>query len=296
LTGATLFPSWLIYCGASAEAVHMTNTVLTANFNPSAAAGSQDLILISSSASATGVSTIGAGCIFSFSGRYFAQISRSAIIAGAADNPVIFHSSGLNPNNGTALYGITLYGVSGVYQTFENAIISEAGSNGIHVATYGDSLVSFDHVAIVNCKGRGLHLTTGNQPLTMTDSTFVGNNDLIYTSAAAVNISANDCIFAGTGPDGINKIEVANAAQTFNITNCAIVTTGSYAVEEITGVGTINQTNVINADPGFVNTSDLRASGFLNVTNSAYETAGTGEAALSGYGAYVSSVADWERY
>jgi len=298
LTGATLFPSWLVYCGASAEAIHMTNTVLTANFNPSAAAGSQDLILISNTASATGVSTIGEGCIFSFSGRMCAQISRSAIITGAVDNPVIFHSSGLNPNNGVMLFGITLYGPigGGVYHTFENAIISEAGSDGILVDTYGDSLVSLDHVAIVNCKGKALHLATGDQPLTMTDSTFVGNNDVIYTNAAAVNISANDCIFAGTGPDGINKIEVANAAQTFNITNCAIVTTGSYAVEEITGVGTINQTNVINADPGFVNTDDLRASGFLNVTNSAYATAGTGGIALSGYGAYGSSVADWERY
>ncbi len=295
-TGAVYFGDEVLYVATSAV-IHATNMILTANWAPGSTG--HDLMLISGSAGAG--HTINKGCVFSFASRYCVQINNSVSIRGTVDEPVIFYTSRLEELNTTNGAAVGLFGDNGGTHVLENVIIANSYTDGIFnyaaANTNPDSIVSIDHVAIVGCNDIGLRIWTGQQPLTIANSTFVNNGNVYYCNDTDISVTAVDTIFAGNGAATANSINNDASPATMTLTNCAIVQSGAYSVAAATNVVEING---VNADPMFMNVANFLYPSFLDIRSAAYDGKASGGGPLTGYGDYaageVTGLKTWEDF
>ncbi|MDK2973628.1 MAG: hypothetical protein PWP23_3383 [Candidatus Sumerlaeota bacterium] len=136
----------------------------------------------------------------------------------------------------------------------------------------------------------------GQVPHSFQRVTIVGESlwgDPIDTGTAPVN-TFRDCIFAGNGGNPFGTLYSGN--YVLDVDFSAVVEAGPNAalVGYTANPGYTPGTNIITDDPQFASMDPLSAD-FLDVTNSAYATAGTGGSALSGGSDYsvASSVDNW---
>jgi hypothetical protein len=295
-TGAVYFGDEVLFVDTGAI-MHATDMILTSNLAPGSTG--HDLLLISSTAGAG--NTINKGCVFSFANRYCVQINNDVSIRGTVDEPVIFYTSRLEELNTVNGAAIAFFGNNGGTHVLENVIVANAYTDGIYnyttTNTNPDSIVSIDHVAIVGSTNIGLRIMTGQQPLSIADSTFVNNGSVFYCGDTDVSVTAVDTIFAGNGAATANAINNAASPATMTLTNCAIVQSGAYSVAAATNVVEING---VNADPLFMNVANFLYPSFLDVRSAAYDGKASGGGPLTGYGDYaagqVTGLKTWEDF
>jgi hypothetical protein len=240
-TGAVYFGDEVVVVDTGAI-MHATDTILTSNLAPGL--GTHDLLLISGSSGAG--HTINKGCVFSFANRYCVQINNSVTIRGTTSEPVIFNTSRLEALNTTNGAAVGFFGNNGGTHVLENVIIANAFTDGIFnytgVNTNPDSIVSIDHVAIVNSNDIGLRIWTGQQPLTIANSTFVNNGNVYLLQRQPMfSVDRHGLHFCGgNGAATANAINNAASPATMVLTNCAVVQSGAYSVAAATNVVEIN--------------------------------------------------------
>ncbi|MDK2973627.1 MAG: hypothetical protein PWP23_3382 [Candidatus Sumerlaeota bacterium] len=159
--------------------------------------------------------------------------------------------------------------------TFSNMIIAGNSAQGVIIGSVGDTDTTFTNVTIADNLGAAVEVAT----------TVVGN------------VTFNDSILAGngTGTDQtVNNVDTG----VLNINNSAIVTAGPFALTGTAGTGTINQTNVINGDPEFVETANISSVSFYDVNALSYAGAASASSNLGGGADYVNAadVAPWQMY
>lgn len=244
---------------------------------------------------------IGPGCVISYNNRMgiqFSAASANITIAGSADSRVqvignksatyggcyMFNGQGsidqciIKDNAGpgiTTLLSATPGGI-GLYNV-SNSIIANNGTDGIQLA---DSAPS--------------HAT----PLTINKVTFYNNGESpvdVQSGNATSTITVTDCIIAGDGTEDVSGTANAylNNSNTSDINNSALVlvdglsyTLATSSIDGVEGTGTTNLLSIINSDPQFASVDPTNPN-FLNVTNFAYNAAGSGGAALAGGAQYT---------
>ncbi|MCX7919250.1 MAG: hypothetical protein N3A72_06520 [bacterium] len=296
LTGKTPFgdDGMFITSGAAASyvAVSMVSTIFSNHRN----AGLNDGIVCGR------ILTIGPGCVISYNNRMgvqFSAASANITIAGTPESRVkiignksatyggcyLFNGQGSidqaiianNVGPGIATLGSATPGGIGLYNV-SNCIIANNGTDGIQLAD-----TSVGH----------------NTPLTINKVTFYNNGQSpieVQAGNLTSTITVTDCIFAGNGSDNIGVNVYLNNSNTSNISNSALVLVGglSYtlatgSIDGVEGSGITNLTNVINLDPQFASLDSTNPN-FLNVTNFAYCTAGSGGVPLAGGARYTGAL------
>jgi len=197
--------------------------------------------------------------------------------------------------------------------TFDHCIFAGNKRNGLLPADEMKRTWSFNNCTFYG-NGTSASETSGIGPINLTTSN---------VSSGTGNVVITDSVIAGSGITGSsttknNLINFTTPSVNLTITNCALVTTGSYflntasdaGITRSTTAGTLTLTNNIYADPAFqsVSLNDLALSiqpaavsqqpnssvvltavggKYLNVTNTAYATAASGSTALKGAAGYA---------
>jgi hypothetical protein len=196
---------------------------------------------------------------------------------------------------------------------FNHCIFAGNKRNGLLPADEMKRTWSFNNCTFYG-NGTSASETSGIGPINLTTSNIgTGTGNVVIT----------DSVIAGSGITGSsttqnNLINFTTPSVNLTITNCALVTTGSYflntasdaGITRSTTAGTLTLTNNIYADPAFqsVSLNDLALSiqpaavsqqpnssvvltavggKYLNVTNTAYATAASGSTALKGAAGYA---------
>ncbi len=285
-------------------------------------------------------------CVFSYMDRVGIQIAADSTVVkmfGTATTPIWILGNGyLSTGNGAlALFSDDNGDSARAYELHYVYVVNNNQEGVIGMfADEADSLpgITFDHCIFAGNVRNGLYPADEmKRTWNFTNCTFYGNgtstletsvNGPIRLTVANVgtgtgSVTISDSVIAGSGIAGSsttvnNLIDFSTPAVNLSITNCALVTTGSYflatatdaGINRSTTAGTLTLTNNIFADPSFQSVSfddislqvlptsisgqpnsnaELTAVGgkFLNVTNTAYATAGSGSSALKGVAGYA---------
>lgn len=268
------------------KVINLNNTIITGVNGPSPA---PEGIWLNGSGITVNV---GPGCVISFIGDrgITANGSNNVNLIGTKEEPIIIYNNNTNDDPGTAgdCGGICKFDSGGTLQM--QYVICDSNLND---ALTGEG--EWDSVTISNCifsnsTDCGIDFVIGpSGAYTISDCTFFNNAGRQLEAEDPANaISIVNTIFAGAGRTGINLL----TGGTINMSHSALVTAGPHALSVATdGEGTINQTDVIGADPDFVSTSFLVGGAvnedYLDVNSSAYSAAGGGNQPLAGGADYV---------
>lgn len=207
-----------------------------------------------------------------FAGIWFAAASPSASPIRSIDGCNVIDTTGVNNSSTPGVgWGIEHQNGGTVNFVLRNAIIKGNTGQGLMISELA-----------------------GSGSSTIENVTFAGNGRyaIDVNSAYAGTITINDCIIAGDGTADSDNVVRHNGTGLMNISYSALVTEGPFALltPPTTGTGTINQLNIVNADPQFVETSDYTSDSFFDVFNPIYSAAGTGGTPLRGGADYVGAV------
>lgn len=280
----------------------LTNVVITHIQN--ASAGDDGIVCSAAAASFT----INDGCVFSYNGRLGIQAAGStSFVINAPTTRVkvignqgfagIWFAGGQSTTrslNGVDVldnvsvtanqgWGIELQnGNPATPNVLSNAIISGNGGQGLII---GDTASIAPGTVTTNISN-----VTIARNVNGAISIPVGAAAPVAPAVAAIHtVNITDSILAGNGGASVtDNIRNDNVGSSVTISNSAVVLAGPQALNG-SGIGgsvAITLTNVINADPMFLGTTDFTLSNFYDVGNSAYATAGTGSTPLTGGAQY----------
>ncbi|MDI6783231.1 MAG: hypothetical protein QME64_03935 [bacterium] len=271
-------------------------TVISANHR--AAAANDGIICFPATGSGSWI-TIGPGCVFSYNSRLGVQWGGGGAdirIRGSATNRVKVIG-----NRDATRAGCTLFNGTA---DIDQCIMMDNYGSGIITITSGTpaglGLINVSNSIIANNGTDGIRLAdsapTHATPLTINKVTFYNNVQSpvdVQSGNATSTITVTDCIIAGNGTDDISANVYLNNSNTSDIGNSALILVGglSYtlatsSIDGVEGAGTTNLTNVINIDPQFASI-DSTSPDFLNVTNFAFNAAGSGGTPLAGGARYT---------
>ncbi len=204
--------------------------------------------------------------------------------------------------SGPAIYCDTLNAGSKFFWNLSDALIvgnNQIGDNTFTIrsqwadpaATHSNTM-NWSNVTIIG----------GNPSDTVTGRAVLFGDAAAATGSPTINMSN---VIIGQSPSattGINGIE-NNGSNTVNISDSALITAGMNALGGSPtvngGTGAINTTNVINADPQFISTSDIKDAKFYAVQNQAFKGIGPSGGDLVG-GRYLLppalSAQNWNMY
>jgi len=307
LVGCTVFGDDGAFLGGGAAPagdgtlVTMVNTVISHNNN---AAGNDGLVA-SGGITGTGGFIIQDGCVFSFNGRLGIQSGSSLQINAPTKRVIVLGNKGFA--------GIWFAGVGSAVspvRTLDGVDVLNNGTStisgwGIEQQNGGSVPFSLTNSIIAGNTSRGLLIgEVGTDGLITVENVTIANNgtSAIETNAAHTGLlSFTDCVIAGNGTaDPLNSI-LHNGTGAMSISYSAIVTAGPFALTGTgtSGTGTINQSNVINNDPLFIQTVNFQVPEFYDVTAVAYAGAGSGGSDLGGGADYAPPTAvhySWSLY
>lgn len=182
-------------------------------------------------------------------------------------------------------------------------IANPANGSGFIITPANTSTVSVTNSLFASNVGRGLYMGatgTKNPTVLVAQNTFFTNATGLDIVPATPTYTVRDNVFAGPGT-GINLGTGVGAKTTLQ--KNALVTAGAYALTaQTTGEAPASNTGTVTADPAFISVDVSSLSALqtaFNVTNSAYATAGTSAAPLSGWGAVVpppAAVSNWSLF
>jgi hypothetical protein len=316
LTGKTPFgDDGITITSADATSVitaYMTNCVISHNQNGT----NQDGMVIFPAVGSGSIVTIGPGCVISYNRRVAIQWGGAGAdirVQGAADNRVKIIGNYCNPAT-PGTYG-GLYMFSGTAD-IDQCIFSANSGCGIVAASAvptappsGLGLINVSNCIIANNGADGLRYNDTDPahavPVTVNKVTFFNNVQSpidIYAANLTGNITITDCIFAGDGTEDItgtanaflNDASPSVSTSFINFSGLVIAPGVSYtlatsSIDGVEGVGTTIVANSITADPLFASTDPANPN-FLNVTNYAFSTAGSGGAPLAGGARYTGAL------
>jgi hypothetical protein len=233
------------------------------------------------------------GSIVSYAARLNIQANGGTLnVIGTHDKP-IYIIKGLDATYG---HGIGVWTTNVAAANLTYCIIADNTMNGVTIQS-DVKTVTMNHVIIANNGDVGLaviHVTPASWDTVITaeNTTISGNGiglvspatkDQVAIPDAMVSVSSFiGCIFA-SGDNAFNIAVNSTASAAYS----AIVLEGPNALGAAKiGDGTLVETNVINSDPQFSETSDYLSSGYFDVYNSAFGGAYHGSP-LSGGGDYM---------
>ncbi len=296
VTGTSIPGAWFYLMGQSQFGGFDGNIIANVTNCTFIGAGTDATVFYPGTAGSVNVSGLGT----SYSGRYATQFDNvvPVNITGTKENP-----SWVARKNAI---GLIIF-ESGTI-TINNLIAVDNNNTGLRVDADTVETLNLSESLFVNNATQGLYIPfdpPGAKTWTVDDCTFVNNGTNtgagvfgnIQITAAGPNLTLNvaDSIFGGPSAPGIENLGTA----VVNLSNSALITAGPQALPSgMATVGTINTTNVINADPVFASiATDPLVDASFDVTASAYATAGTGGTPLNGWGeGPSSSVSDWTLY
>jgi hypothetical protein len=184
-------------------------------------------------------------------------------------------------------------GCNVVFNLGENHTTAPVGAWGIEIQNGGTVNYIVRNSIIAGNTDRGLVISalTGTGTVTVENVTIANNGTQAIEVAAGYNsnISITDSILAGNGTSNATNVITHNGGGTMDISYSAIVTAGPSALltPPTTGTGVINLSNVVNADPQFVDTTTFTSTSFFDVAEMAYAFANSTGNGLGGGADYV---------